>query len=112
MIYILLFLAAFSNSVMDAVDFNDSFKKYGKWFSKEGYTNKYALCEWLNKFLPLWLSKFLAFDVLVVFTSLWYVAKMIMVLSFLTCIFGLTLKMFLVYLCWGLLFSFDYSILK
>ena len=111
MIYAFLFITVLSNAVMDAIMGKDAFKKYGKWFSRDGWEIKYQLCEWLNNYLPLWLSKFLAFDVLVVFTELYKFAKMIMILSFLACIFGFTWWTLVVYFAWGLLFSFFYYLL-
>jgi len=91
---------------------NDSFAKYGKWFSRDGWQIKYTLTEWLNKYLPLWLSKFLAQDVLVVFTELYKVAKMIMIISFIILIFGFTIKAVIAYIVWGFMFSSIYAIIR
>jgi hypothetical protein len=97
---------------MDSIMSNDSFAKYGLYFSRDGWKVKYQLTEWLNKFLPLWLSKFLAFDVLVVFTELYKVAKMIMIISFMVAIFGFTIHALIAYFVWGLLFSFFYAVIR
>jgi hypothetical protein len=112
MTYILLLITILSNAVMDAIMSNDAYQKYGVWFSRHGWTIKYTLVEWLNKYLPLWLSKFIALNVMVVFTELYKLAKMIMILSFLIAIFGLTWHALVVYFVWGLLFSFVYSIVR
>jgi hypothetical protein len=97
---------------MDSIMSNDSFAKYGKWFSRDGWQIKYTLTEWLNKYLPLWLSKFLAQDVLVVFTELYKVAKMIMIISFIILIFGFTIKAVIAYIVWGFMFSSIYAIIR
>ena len=112
MIYLLLLITITSNAVMDAIMSNDAFKRFGLWFSREGWTIKYTLAEWLNKYLPLWLSKFLAEDCLVVFTELYKFAKMIMIVSFMLAIFGFTLNALYGYLAWGLIFSFIYSVIR
>lgn len=91
---------------------NDTFAKYGKWFSRGGWQIKHSLAAWLNKYLPLNLSRFIAEDFLVVFTELYKLAKMVMILSFLVLIFGFTIKVILVYICWGLLFSFFYAFIR
>ena len=105
MIYILLLITIISNAVMDAVWSRDSYRKYGLWFSKDGYKVKYFLRDYLNKYVPNWLARFLAFDVLVVFTELYKLAKMIMILSFLIAIFGFTWYALIMYFAWGLFFS-------
>jgi len=112
MIYICLVISIIANAIMDAIMSNDAFAKYGKWFSRSGWQIKYQFVEWLNNWLPLWLSKFIALDVLVVFTELYKVAKMIMILSFMVAIFGLTLKALITYMVWGLLFSLVYWIVR
>lgn len=112
MIYILLLITIISNAVMDAIMSNDAFKRFGKWFSRDGYQIKYTFAEWLNKYFPLWLSKFIAEDFLVVFTELYKFAKMIMVLSFLIAIFGFTWFALAAYMVWGLIFSFAYYMIR
>jgi len=97
---------------MDSIMSNDSFAKYGKWFSREGWTIKYTLTEWLYKYLPLWLSKLLAQDVLVVFTELYKTAKMIMIISFMLLIFGFTIKALIAYIVWGFVFSSVYTLIR
>jgi hypothetical protein len=97
---------------MDSIMSNDTFAKYGKWFSRDGWQIKYTLTEWLYKYLPLWLSKFLAQDVLVVFTELYKVAKMIMIISFMLLIFGFTIHAIIAYIVWGLLFSIVYTLIR
>jgi hypothetical protein len=97
---------------MDSIMSNDSFAKYGKWFSRDGWQIKYTLTEWLNKYLPLWLSKFLAQDVLVVFTELFKTVKMIMIISFMILIFGFTIKALIAYIVWGFVFSSIYAIIR
>ena len=112
MVGFMLLLAALCNAIMDAIMSNDSFAKYGKWFSRDGWQIKYELTEWLNQFLPLWLSKFLAMDVLVVFTELYKLAKFIMITCFMIAILGVTWKALLVSMVWGLVFSFFYSLIR
>ena len=112
MTYLLLFVTILSNAVMDAIMSNDAFAKYGKWFSRSGWQIKYTFCEWLNKYLPLWLSKFIAFDILVVFTELYKTAKMVMILSFMFIIFGFTINALIAYMVWGLLFSAVYYLIR
>lgn len=103
--YILFFLTILCSAIIDAIWSRDSFAKYGLWFSREGYVLKYDLEVWLNRFLPSFLSKFLAFDVLVIFTDLMHFAKFVMIISFMFLIFGFTLKALFAYFVWGLLFS-------
>ena len=91
---------------------NDAFKRFGKWFSKNGYQIKYTFAEWLNQYFPLWLSKFIAEDFLVVFTELFKFAKMIMILSFLAAIFGFTWYTLIMYIVWGALFSIYYTLIR
>ncbi len=112
MIYTLLILTVVFNAIMDNIMFYDSFAKYGLWLSRDGWKTKYILTEWLNKFLPLWLSKFLAQDVLVIFTDLFHTAKTLMIACFMVCIFGLTWKAFLAWFIWGLLFNIFYYLFK
>ena len=112
MIYLLLLISVLANAIMDSIMSNDTFAKYGKWFSRDGWQIKHSFSEWLNNYLPLALSRFIAEDFLVVFTELYKLAKMIMILSFLVIIFGFTFKVILVYICWGLLFSFAYAIIR
>ena len=110
--YVLLSLTIICSVLMDAVMARDSFAKYGLWFSREGYIIKYDLEVWLNKFLPSALAKFLAFDVLVIFTDLFHAAKTIMVASFIILAFGFTLKALFIYLVWGWFFSFFFNFTK
>lgn len=112
MIYILILITIICNAIMDAIMSNDAFKRFGLWFSREGWTIKYTLAEWLNKYLPLWLSKFLAEDVLVVFTELYKFAKTIMIISFMFAIFGFTTTAIIAYFVWGLLFSLVYAVIR
>jgi hypothetical protein len=63
---LLLYITVIANAVMDAIMSNDAFAKYGKWFSRDGWQIKHTFCEWLNQYLPLWLSKFISNDFLVV----------------------------------------------
>jgi hypothetical protein len=112
MTYILLFLTTLASAIIDSIWASDSFAKYGLWFSRDGYKCKYILTEWLNKYLPLWLSKFLAQDVLVIFTDLFHFAKFVMILSFLFCIFGFTWWAIVVYIWWGLMFNFIYYLIR
>jgi len=108
----LLLITIFSNAIMDSIMSNDSFKQYGKWYSRDGWQIKHSFCEWLNNFLPLWLSKLIAEDILVVFTELYKFAKMLMILSFLILIFGFNQYTFLLYIVWGMSFSFLYAIIR
>jgi hypothetical protein len=91
---------------------NDAFAKYGLWYSRDGWKIKYQLTEWFNQLLPLWLSRFLAQDVFIVFTELYKFAKMIMVLSFLIAIFGLSIQTLVIYMIWGLCFSVVYAFIR
>jgi hypothetical protein len=109
---ILLAVTIGANVIMDAIMSNDVFAKYGLWYSRDGWTIKYDLKVWLNQYLPLWLSKFLAYDVLVVFTELYKVAKTVMILAFMFLAFGFTWKAVLTYFVWGLLFSFSFGRLR
>ncbi len=108
----LLAITIIANSVMDAIMSNNVFAKYGLWFSRDGWTVKYDLKVWLNKYLPLWLSKFLAYDVLVIFTELYKVAKTVMIMSFMLLIFGFTWMAIVAYLVWGLAFSSCYGFIR
>ena len=112
MIYALFLITIISNAIMDAITSNDAFAKYGKWFSREGWEIKHDFAIWLNKFLPLWLSDFIAMDVLVVFTELYKFAKMIMIASFITMAFGFTYTSVVLYFVWGLSFSIVYSLIR
>ena len=112
MTYLLLFLTILSNAVMDAVTFNNAFSRFGLWFSSDGWKCKYILTEWLNQYLPLWLSKFLAQDVLVVVTDLYHLSKLVMILSFMFIIFGFTIKALIAYMVWGLCFSVVYYLIR
>jgi hypothetical protein len=112
MIPLLLCITVLANAVMDAIMSNDSFAKYGKWFSRDGWQIKHTFCEWLNQFLPLWLSKFLAEDVLVCATELYKFAKMVMILSFLTAIFGFHVQTIVAYMVWGMCFSLVYAFIR
>jgi hypothetical protein len=112
MIELILLLTIICSAIMDAITSQDSFAKYGLWFSREGYVLKYDLEAWLNKFLPSSISKFLAYDVLVIFTDLFHLSKTIMVACFIIAIFGFTIKAFLAYFVWGLVFSAIYYIIR
>ena len=112
MIYFLLSLTIASNAVMDAIMSNDSFAKYGVFFSRNGWRTKHVFADWLNKLMPRWLAVFISGTVLVMFTELYKLAKMIMILSFLFAIFGFTWKAIIIYVIWGALFSFVYTFIR
>ena len=112
MTYLLLSLTIICSVLMDAVMARDSFAKYGLWFSREGWVLKYDLEAWLNKFIPSFLSKFLAYDVLVIGSDLFHLAKTIMIASFIILAFGFTLKALFVYFVWGLVFSWLFQFTK
>lgn len=112
MIYLLVFISILSSAIMDAININNAFAKYGIWFSKDGWKNKHTFAEWISKYLPDFISESIAEDFLVMFTDLWHFAKMIMVLSFLIAIFGITLKTFIMYIIWGIIFNFLYAIIR
>lgn len=109
---ILFIITIISNSIMDAIMSNNSFAKYGLWFSRDGWKIKYLLRDWLSKYIPFYISKFIAFNILVVFTELYKLCKMIMIMSFMFLIFGLNINSLYAYLLWGILFSFVYSIIR
>jgi len=100
------------SAVMDAVMSNNAFAKCGLYFSRDGWKNKYLLTEWFNKYLPLWLSKFLAQDILVIFCDLFHTAKTIMIASFIVAIFGLTWTSFIVWALWGFWFNLVYYAIR
>lgn len=108
----LILITILSNAVMDSIMSNDSFKQFGKWFSRDGWQIKHTFCEWLNQFLPLWLCKLIAEDILVVFTELYKFAKMLMILSFLILIFGFNQYTFFLYIVWGMSFSILYALMR
>jgi hypothetical protein len=112
MIYFLLVLTIASNAVMDAIMSNDSFAKYGMWFSRDGWKTKHAFADWMALFIPEWLAVLLAGTVLVMFTELYKFAKMIMILSFLIAIFGFTWYALAMYIVWGALFSIYYTLIR
>jgi ABC-type transport system involved in cytochrome bd biosynthesis fused ATPase/permease subunit len=108
----LLLTTIIANAVMDAVISNDSFRQYGKWFSREGWEIKHELSDYFSQFMPSWLAEFIWCDFLVVFTELFKFAKMVMILSFLILIFGLNVYTFLLYLVWGMCFSILYAFIR
>lgn len=91
---------------------HDSFAKFGVWFSKDGWKNKYVLAEWLNQYLPLDVSKFLAFDVLVIFTDLFHFTQFLFVSSMCIYFFGFTLVAAAAYFSFSILFSILYYIIR
>lgn len=105
-----LTLSIVASAVMDSVMSNNTFARWGLWYSKDGWKCKYILTEWFARFLPLDLSKFLAQDVLVGFTDLWHFAKTIMVLSFCMAI-NQEMGVFM-WLIWGFVFSPVYAIIR
>jgi hypothetical protein len=111
-VYICLVISIICSAVQDAVIFNNAFAKWGLYFSRDGWKNKYLLTEWFNKYLPLWLSKFLAQDILVIFCDLFHTAKTIMIASFIVAIFGLTWTSFIVWALWGFGFNFVYYAIR
>jgi len=102
---ILLLITIIANVIMDAVVFYNAFAKYGLWFSNQGYKCKYILADWLSKYLPMWLSRFLALNVLVIFSDLYHLSKSVMIFTFMALIFGFTWKAFTIFVVWGGLFS-------
>ena len=102
---ILLLITVICSAIIDAINSRDSFAKYGLWFSRDGYVIKYDIEAYLNRFLPTWLSKFLAYDVLVIFSDLFHFAKFIMILAVMFIAFGFTIYAILGYLVWGVLFN-------
>jgi hypothetical protein len=106
---VLLLITIIANVIMDAVVFYNAFGKYGIWFSSEGWKCKYILADWLNKYLPMWLSRFLALNVLVMFTDLFHLSKSVMIYTFMVLIFGFTWKAFTIFIIWGGLFSWYLS---
>jgi hypothetical protein len=112
MVYILLLLTCLCSAIMDNVMAHDSFAKWGIFFSRNGWQVKYQLTEWFNKFLPLWLSKFLAQDVLVIGTDIFHLAKSTMIMLFCVAIFGFCWTTFLAWLGWGVVFNVFYYITK
>lgn len=111
MIIFLFTLSIFCNAIMDNITFHNSYAKYGLWFSSDGWKCKYILAEWLNKYLPLWLSKFLAEDVLVVFTDLWHLSKMIMILSLCLSI-SFSFHGILLWFMWSIGFNIFFNLLR
>jgi hypothetical protein len=107
-----IILAALCSAIMDLVSSKDRFAKYGIWFSREGYILKYDLMDWLNKFMPEQLAKFLAFDVMVIFTDLFHTSKTLMVAFFCIAAFSLTSQAFLAWLVFGVMFNFFYYLIK
>jgi hypothetical protein len=107
-----IILAALCSAIMDLVSSQDRFKDYGIWFSRDGYILKYDLAEWLNKFMPYSVAKFIAFDILVIFTDLFHLSKTLMVAFFCIAAFGLTAQAFLAWLVFGLMFNFFYYLMK
>lgn len=112
MIYILLLITALCSAIMDNVMAHDSYAKYGLYFSRDGWKVKYIFTEWLNKYLPLWLSKIIAQDFLVIFLDLFHTAKTLMIAFFVLAIFGFTWTAFLVWFSWGIIFNVFYYITK
>jgi len=107
-----IILAALCSAIMDLVSSQDRFAKWGIWFSREGYILKYDLAEWLSKFMPYRVAKFLAFDILVIFSDLFHLSKTLMVAFFCIAAFGLTAPAFLAWLVFGLMFNFFYYLMK
>lgn len=112
MIYILLLITAFCSAIIDAVIYQNPFAKWGLWWSNEGWKSKYVLTQWFNQFLPLWLSKFLAQDVFVIFSDLIHTAKTIMVACFMIAIFGFTWTAFIFWFVWGIVFNMFYYTIR
>ena len=116
MTFITLFLilsACYFNAVCDAVIFNDSFASLGKWFSRsqvsQGRNDIYAYLR-IKFGLPLWLCRFLAFDVLIVFGDLWHFSKFLMIGCFSFAVstqYGI-----FIWLGYSLVFSPIYSLVK
>lgn len=102
---IFLLITIIMSAIGEAVVFYNSFGKFGLWFSDKGYVLKYKLAEWLNKYLPLWLSKFIAYNILVIFTDLFHLSKAIMIYTFIYLTFGFTWLTFVLFVIWGALFS-------
>jgi len=111
-VYICLVISVICSAVQDAVIFNNAFEKWGLWFSKDGWKVKYLFTEWLNQYLPLWLSKFIAQDLLVIFTDIYHLSKSIMIASFIVAIFGLTWTSFIVWALWGFGFNLVYYAIR
>ena len=107
-----IILAALCSAIMDLVSSQDKFKDYGLWFSREGYILKYDLADWLNKFMPYNLAKFIAFDILVIFTDLFHLSKTLMIAFFCIAAFGLTAQAFIGWLLFGIMFNFFYYSIK
>lgn len=105
---IILALYLVTTLIQQCIMIHDSFAKFGLWFSKDGWKIKYILAEWLNKYLPLWLSKFLAYDVLVVFTDLFHFIQLVFVSSLCIFIFGLSWVALIAYFTFSILFSILY----
>jgi hypothetical protein len=97
---------------MDNVMAHDSYAKYGLYFSRDGWKVKYIFTEWLNKYIPLWLSKLIAQDFLVIFLDLFHTAKTLMIACFVVAIFGITWYSLLVWFCWGIVFNVCYYVSK
>jgi len=51
----LLITTIISNAIMDAIISNDSFRQYGKWFSRNGWEIKHELSDYFSQFMPSWL---------------------------------------------------------
>jgi hypothetical protein len=82
---ILLLVIIFCSAVMDTTDYIANFlkrkgyQKLFEWFNSNSWKNKWRLAEWLEKIgLSKSLSKWLAADVLVIFTDGWHFFKAIM----------------------------------
>jgi len=108
-----LILALIFNAICDAVIFNDSFARFGKWFSRsqisEGRDLIYA---WLRvKYhLPIWLCKFLSYDVLIIFGDLWHFSKFLMIGCF---CFAISIENgFYLWMAYSVLFSPVYTLVK
>jgi hypothetical protein len=116
MTFITLFLilsACYFNAVCDAIIFNDSFASLGKWFSRaqilKGRDEFYVYLRVKHK-LPLWLCKFLAFDVFIVFLDCWHFSKFLMIGCFSFAVstqYGI-----FIWLGYSLVFSPIYSLVK
>lgn len=121
MINFTLFIAALCKACSDAVMSNNDFAKYGFWFSwKAADQNKYVLTEWLNKFLPLWLSKFLAQDILIIFCDFWHLCQALLAFSFILAasFYGLGITAhaiivaFIVWVIWSTVFNILYWVVR
>lgn len=82
---ILIVLAAIANAVMDAIAHHNSLKRWGRWWSQEGWVNKYKprpddYPMWLNWYVPENYRFKFPFGWMVVFTDAWHFFKLLMLL--------------------------------